>query len=96
MDQQRKLISCTAHPNRMQSSCTEPILTFAFSSNMLIRFLLGNIAFLLVLLSVCEYLKDAAGQRTLWQASLVTMRRLVAGYIIDIAAQRWNEAEGLT
>jgi hypothetical protein len=29
MDQQRKLISFTAHENRMRSSCTEPILTQA-------------------------------------------------------------------
>jgi hypothetical protein len=40
------------------------------------------------LLSVCEYLK--------WQASLVTIRSLLAGYIIGIAAQCRNEAEGST
>src|SRR5258708_13253161 len=96
MDQQRKLISCTAHPKRMETSCDEPILTFPFFLNMEGRFVLGNIAFLLVLLSVCEYLKGAAGEGTLWQASLVTMRRLLAGYIIGIAAQRRNEAKGLT
>ena len=37
-------------------------------------------------MSVCEYLKGAAEDGTLWQASLVTMRRLLAGYIIGIAA----------
>ena len=37
-------------------------------------------------LSVWEYLKGAAGDGTLVQASLVTMRRLLAGYIIGIAA----------
>jgi ABC-type nitrate/sulfonate/bicarbonate transport system permease component len=62
---------------------------------MRIRFRLGNLAFLLVLLSVCEYLKGAAGEGPLWQASLLTMRRLFTGYIIGIAAQRRNEAEGL-
>jgi hypothetical protein len=80
----------------MQSSSTEPLLTFAFSLNVRIRFLLGNIAFLLELLSVCEDLKGAAEEGTLWQASLVTIRRRSAGYIIGIAAQRRNEAEGLT
>src|SRR5438105_8864273 len=37
-------------------------------------------------ISVWEYLKGAAGDGTLVQASLVTMRRLLAGYIIGIAA----------
>jgi hypothetical protein len=36
-------------------------------------------------ISVWEYLKGAAGDGTLVQASLVTMRRLLAGYIIGIA-----------
>ena len=36
-------------------------------------------------MSVWEYLKGAAGDGTLVQASLVTMRRLLAGYIIGIA-----------
>ena len=36
-------------------------------------------------ISVWEYLKGAAGDGTLLQASLVTMRRLLAGYIIGIA-----------
>jgi hypothetical protein len=59
-----------------------------------VRKLVGNQAFW-VLLSVCEYLKGTAGEGTQWQASLVTMRRLGC-YIIGIAAQRRNEAEGLT
>jgi len=37
-------------------------------------------------ISVWEYLKGAAGDGTLVQASLVTMRRLLAGYVIGIAA----------
>src|SRR5580700_2121527 len=37
-------------------------------------------------ISVWDYLKGAAGDGTLLQASLVTMRRLLAGYIIGIAA----------
>jgi glyoxylase-like metal-dependent hydrolase (beta-lactamase superfamily II) len=37
-------------------------------------------------LSVFEYLKSAAGDGTLLQASLVTMRRLLTGYAIGIAA----------
>src|SRR5580700_4626320 len=37
-------------------------------------------------ISVWEYLKGAAEDGTLVQASLVTMRRLFAGYIIGIAA----------
>jgi hypothetical protein len=37
-------------------------------------------------ISVWEYLKGAAGDGTLLQASLVTMRRLLAGYVIGIAA----------
>src|SRR5258707_2027032 len=36
-------------------------------------------------ISVWEYLKGAAEDGTLLQASLVTMRRLLAGYIIGIA-----------
>ena len=36
--------------------------------------------------SVWEYLKGAAEDGTLLQASLVTMRRLLAGYIIGIVA----------
>ena len=36
-------------------------------------------------ISVWEYLKGAAGDGTLVQASLVTMRRLLAGYVIGIA-----------
>jgi hypothetical protein len=36
-------------------------------------------------ISVWEYLKGAAGDGTLVQASLVTMRRLLAGYIIGVA-----------
>src|ERR1700747_2576190 len=37
-------------------------------------------------ISVWEYLKGAAEDGTLLQASLVTMRRLLAGYIIGLAA----------
>jgi NitT/TauT family transport system permease protein len=37
-------------------------------------------------ISVWEYLKGAAEDGTLLQASMVTMRRLLAGYIIGIAA----------
>ena len=37
-------------------------------------------------LSVWEYLKGAGGDGTLLQASLVTMRRLLVGYAIGIAA----------
>src|SRR5262245_16461526 len=37
-------------------------------------------------ISVWEYLKGAAGDGTLLQASIVTMRRLLAGYMIGIAA----------
>ena len=37
-------------------------------------------------ISVWEYLKGAAEDGTLLQASLVTMRRLLAGYVIGIAA----------
>ena len=37
-------------------------------------------------ISVWEYLKCAAGDGTLLQASMVTMRRLLAGYMIGIAA----------
>jgi NitT/TauT family transport system permease protein len=37
-------------------------------------------------ISVLEYLKGAVGDGTLLQASLVTMRRLLAGYVIGIAA----------
>jgi NitT/TauT family transport system permease protein len=37
-------------------------------------------------ISVWEYLKGAAEDGTLVQASLVTMRRLLAGYVIGIAA----------
>jgi len=37
-------------------------------------------------ISAWEYLKGAAGDGTLVQASLVTMRRLLAGYVIGIAA----------
>ena len=37
-------------------------------------------------MSVWEYLEGAAGDGTLLQASLVTMRRLLAGYVIGIAA----------
>ena len=37
-------------------------------------------------ITVWEYLKGAAGDGTLLQASIVTMRRLLAGYMIGIAA----------
>ena len=37
-------------------------------------------------ISVWEYLKGAAGDGTLLEASIVTMRRLLAGYLIGIAA----------
>src|ERR1700731_2073613 len=37
-------------------------------------------------MSVWDYLEGAAGDGTLLQASLVTMRRLLAGYVIGIAA----------
>jgi NitT/TauT family transport system permease protein len=37
-------------------------------------------------ISVWEYLKGAAADGTLLEASLVTMRRLLAGYVIGIAA----------
>jgi sulfonate transport system permease protein len=37
-------------------------------------------------ISVWEYLKGAVGDGTLLQASFVTMRRLLAGYVIGIAA----------
>ena len=37
-------------------------------------------------ISVWEYLKGAAEDGTLLQASMVTMRRLLAGYVIGIAA----------
>ena len=37
-------------------------------------------------ISVWEYLKGAAEDGTLSQASMVTMRRLLAGYVIGIAA----------
>jgi hypothetical protein len=37
-------------------------------------------------ISVWEYLDGAAGDGTLLEASIVTMRRLLAGYIIGIAA----------
>ena len=37
-------------------------------------------------LSVWTYLQGAIGDGTLWQASLVTMRRLLIGYAIGIAA----------
>src|SRR6516162_6880567 len=37
-------------------------------------------------ISVWEYLKGAAADGTLLEATLVTMRRLLAGYVIGIAA----------
>ncbi|MBV8376527.1 MAG: ABC transporter permease, partial [Verrucomicrobia bacterium] len=37
-------------------------------------------------ISVWEYLKCAAADGTLWEATLVTMRRLLTGYLIGIAA----------
>src|SRR5260370_33163495 len=37
-------------------------------------------------ISVWEYLKGAAEDGTLLEASMVTMRRLLAGYVIGIAA----------
>lgn len=36
--------------------------------------------------TVWEYLKGAAADGTLLQASVVTMRRLLAGYVIGLAA----------
>jgi NitT/TauT family transport system permease protein len=37
-------------------------------------------------ISVWEYLKGAAGDGTLWEASIVTLRRLLLGYAIGLAA----------
>jgi DNA-binding beta-propeller fold protein YncE len=50
MDYERTMISCRARPARARCSCTEQTPTFAFLLKTRVRFLLGNIVFLFVLL----------------------------------------------
>jgi len=86
---QRKVISCTAHPKRMQPSCTKPILRFAFSLNIRIRFLLGTMVFLLALLrAVSASGEDPGSLRLEKEIPLPGVEGRIDHFSADVAGQR--------
>jgi DNA-binding beta-propeller fold protein YncE len=88
MDQDRKMNSWTAHPNRMQASRTNRTNS-SFSLNMRIRFLLRNLAFLLALPTAASASAEDSGPLRLEkEIPLSGVEGRIDHFSVDEAGQR--------